>query len=98
MKAELSIKLISYFAPNCPQKIVAPNCPTPNCPAPNCPDTICLGCTQSLWLCRGVTRQKYGGWIGGPLMVGIFLSIFRLLSQVRIHSDWEPMGVSRIPR
>ena len=27
MKAELSIKLISYFAPNCPRRIVAPNCP-----------------------------------------------------------------------
>src|SRR6218665_2163835 len=31
MKAGFSIKLI-YFAPNCPQQIVAPNCPTPNCP------------------------------------------------------------------
>src|SRR6218665_491199 len=46
MKAGFSIKSILYFAPNCPQKIVAPNCPTPNCPrrivraelsAPNCP-------------------------------------------------------------
>src|SRR6218665_1601409 len=27
MKAELPIKLISYFAPNCPRRIVAPNCP-----------------------------------------------------------------------
>src|SRR6218665_1116012 len=32
MKAGFSIKLILYFAPNCPQQIVAPNCPTPNCP------------------------------------------------------------------
>src|SRR6218665_1962928 len=54
MKAELSIKLILYFAPNCPRRIVAPNCPrrivqrrivraelsAPNCPAPNCPGTI----------------------------------------------------------
>src|SRR6218665_158804 len=53
MKAELSIKLLSYFAPNCPRRIVAPNCPrrivqrrnvraelsAPNCPAPNCPGT-----------------------------------------------------------
>src|SRR6218665_138543 len=31
MKAGFSIKLILYFAPNCPQQIVAPNCPTPNC-------------------------------------------------------------------
>src|SRR6218665_2681306 len=55
MKAEFSIKLILYFAPNCPQQIVAPNCPTPNslrriiraelsapnCPAPNCPAPNC---------------------------------------------------------
>src|SRR6218665_1557245 len=55
MKAGFSIKLILYFAPKCPQQIVAPNCPTPNChrrigraelsapncPAPNCPDTTC---------------------------------------------------------
>ena len=27
MKAGFSIKLILYFALNCPQKIVAPNCP-----------------------------------------------------------------------
>src|SRR6218665_2962024 len=53
MKAEFSIKLISYFAPNCPRRIVAQNCPrrivqrrivraelsAPNCPAPNCPGT-----------------------------------------------------------
>src|SRR6218665_1116023 len=32
MKAGFSIKLILYFAPNCPQQIVAPNCPTLNCP------------------------------------------------------------------
>src|SRR6218665_2736839 len=32
MKAGFSMKLILYFAPNCPQQIVAPNCPTPNCP------------------------------------------------------------------
>src|SRR6218665_438171 len=32
MKAEFSIKFISYFAPNCPRRIVAPNCPAPNCP------------------------------------------------------------------
>src|SRR6218665_1586051 len=32
MKAGFSIKLILYFGPNCPQQIVAPNCPTPNCP------------------------------------------------------------------
>jgi len=25
-------KIILYFAPNWPRKIVAPNCPTPNCP------------------------------------------------------------------
>src|SRR6218665_2719299 len=57
MKAGFSIKLILYFAPNCPQQIVAPNCPTPNCPrrivraelsapncpAPNCPDTLICG-------------------------------------------------------
>src|SRR6218665_830834 len=56
MKAELSIKLISYFAPNCPRRIVAPNCPrrivqrrivraelsAANCPAPNCPGTVHL--------------------------------------------------------
>src|SRR6218665_3192134 len=56
MKAGFSIKSILYFAPNCPQKIVAPNCRTPNCPrrivraelsapncpAPNCPDTVII--------------------------------------------------------
>src|SRR6218665_394249 len=50
MKAGVSIKLILYFAPNCPRQIVAPNCPTPNCPcrivraelsAPNCPPPNC---------------------------------------------------------
>src|SRR6218665_3164478 len=50
MKAGFSIKSILYFAPNCPQKIVAPNCPTSNCPrrivraelsAPNCPTPNC---------------------------------------------------------
>src|SRR6218665_121236 len=54
MKAKFSIKLISYFAPNCPRRILAPNCPrrivqrrivraelsAPNCPAPNCPGTV----------------------------------------------------------
>src|SRR6218665_334359 len=49
MKAELSIELISYFAPNCPKRIVTPNCPrrivraelsAPNCPSPNCPGTV----------------------------------------------------------
>src|SRR6218665_2908795 len=53
MKAGFSIKLILYFAPNCPRQTFAPNCSTPNCPrrivraelsvpncnAQNCPDT-----------------------------------------------------------
>src|SRR6218665_1798797 len=51
MKAEFSIKLISYFAPNCPRRIVAPNCPRrivqrrfvrAELSAPNCPRQIVL--------------------------------------------------------
>src|SRR6218665_3129062 len=51
MKAGFSIKLILYFAPNCPRQIVAPNC-SRQIVAPNCPDILqpllCLRCTRSL--------------------------------------------------
>src|SRR6218665_1330795 len=68
MKAGFSIKLILYFAPNCPQQIVAPNCPTPNCPrrivraelsAPNCPRRIVRTPYEHTMLFRR-SRPLYG--------------------------------------
>src|SRR6218665_262487 len=56
MKAGFSIKLILYFAPNCPQQIVAPNCPTPNCPRRIVLRRI-VRTPSALYLMLGITDQ-----------------------------------------
>src|SRR6218665_2531203 len=87
MKAELSIKLISYFAPNCPRRIVAPNCPRRIVQRRIVRSE--LSCDELSGNHSGVMRENRGGHLPlGTALVGGILQVNHqgLQNYIKLHT------------